>query len=72
MKKSFADKFPEIAKQWHPTKNGDLKPSDVTVGSGKSVYWICPNNPEHVWPTRVNARAWKRMSILCRKEKAWL
>ena len=26
---------PELAKQWHPTKNGDLKPTDVTAGSGK-------------------------------------
>jgi hypothetical protein len=23
-------KFPEIAKQWHPTKNGNFKPKDTT------------------------------------------
>lgn len=33
---------PELAKQWHPTKNGDLKPADVTAGSGKKVYWLLP------------------------------
>jgi len=26
---------PELAKEWHPTKNGKLTPSAVTAGSGK-------------------------------------
>jgi hypothetical protein len=33
--------FPEIAKQWHPTKNGDRKPSDYTSQSNKKVWWMC-------------------------------
>lgn len=33
---------PELAKLWHPTKNGDLKPADVTAGSGKRVWWLLP------------------------------
>ena len=37
----LATKMPALAKQWHPTKNGELKPSDVTVGSGKKVWWQC-------------------------------
>jgi very-short-patch-repair endonuclease len=32
---------PELALQWHPTKNGDLTPRDVTFGSGTSVWWVC-------------------------------
>ena len=24
---------PELAKRWHPTKNGTLRPKDVTAGS---------------------------------------
>ena len=31
---------PELAKQWHPTKNGKLTPQDVTKGSGKIVWWL--------------------------------
>ena len=27
--------FPEIAAEWHPTKNGDLLPSQVLAGSSK-------------------------------------
>jgi hypothetical protein len=36
-KKSLADTHPEVAKKWHPTKNGDLTPEDVTKGSKKRI-----------------------------------
>lgn len=39
---------PEIAKWWHPTKNGSLLPSQVTYGSGKKVWWTCKNNHEYL------------------------
>ena len=29
----------ELAKEWHPTKNGDLTPFDITLGSNKDVWW---------------------------------
>ena len=32
--------FPEIAKEWHPTKNGTLRPCDVTAKSGKRIWWL--------------------------------
>mgnify|MGYP000707564255 FL=1 len=34
--------FPLIAKEWHPTKNGELNPRDFTYGSSKKVWWLCP------------------------------
>lgn len=37
----FATFYPAIAKEWHPTKNGTLKPSDVSKKSGKKIWWIC-------------------------------
>ena len=40
-------KYPEIAKEWHPTKNGNLKPSDVTAGTNKKVWWKCPIGHEY-------------------------
>jgi hypothetical protein len=40
-------KFPEIAKEWHPTKNGDLKPSDIVPGYAKHVWWVCKKG--HSW-----------------------
>jgi len=33
--------YPDVAKEWHPTKNGDLKPEHFTRGSKKKVWWIC-------------------------------
>ncbi|WP_375091209.1 zinc-ribbon domain-containing protein [Peribacillus sp. RS7] len=32
---------PQLANEWHPEKNGDLKPTDVTKGSNKRVWWLC-------------------------------
>ena len=40
-KGSLATLLPEIATEWHPDKNGDLQPTDVSVGSGKKVWWQC-------------------------------
>ena len=33
--------FPEIAAEWHPTKNGSLKPADVTCATNKRIWWQC-------------------------------
>ena len=33
---------PDLAKEWHPTKNGDLKPTDVTSGTDKKGWWYLP------------------------------
>ena len=54
---------PKIAAQWHPTKNGDLTPDDVSHGSSKpgKIWWKC-DNPEcpvsggHEWDQYVSAR----------------
>jgi len=43
-----------LAKEWHPTKNGKLTPFDVTPGSGKKVWWICAKG--HKWTATVNSR----------------
>ena len=34
--------YPELAAQWHPTKNGTLKPSDFSYGSNARVWWYLP------------------------------
>ncbi len=45
---------PDLAKEWHPTKNGALLPSDVTLRSGKRVWWICKEG--HEWETTIHTR----------------
>jgi hypothetical protein len=47
--------FPEISKEWHPTKNGNLTPKDVVPGSGKKVWWQCKNG--HEWETRIASKS---------------
>ena len=44
---------PNIAKDWHPTLNNELKPENVVAGSGKSVWWKCAINPCHEWKTMI-------------------
>lgn len=39
--------YPNIAQEWHPNKNGDLTSNDVTHGSHKNVWWLCPNGHEY-------------------------
>jgi glutaredoxin len=51
----LATKNPELIKEWHPTKNGSLKPVDVTRGSSKKVWWICSKG--HEWEAAIFTRA---------------
>jgi hypothetical protein len=48
---------PELAKEWHPTKNGSLTPADLTLGSNKKVWWVCAKGDE--WLARVNDRDYR-------------
>lgn len=43
---SLEFKFPLVAQEWHPTKNGTLKPSEVTAGSGQKIWWVCERQHE--------------------------
>ena len=53
--KSLAEVNPELAKQWHPTKNDDLTPFDVMPGSRDEVWWRC-SNKDHEWIAPVSRR----------------
>jgi DNA-directed RNA polymerase subunit RPC12/RpoP len=52
---SLAVKDPQLAKEWHSTKNGDLSPKDVFHHSGKKVWWVCDRG--HEWQAIINNRA---------------
>jgi hypothetical protein len=47
---------PDLAAQWHPTKNGDLTPDKVTRGSHREAWWQCPAYKTHVWQARISSR----------------
>lgn len=48
-------RFPDLAKEWHPTKNHPKTPRDVKPGSNKQAWWkgACG----HVWRARIHDRS---------------
>ena len=42
--------FPDLIKEWHPSKNDELKPQDFTYGSDRKVWWVCNKGLE--WQNR--------------------
>ncbi|HEY9773362.1 MAG TPA: zinc-ribbon domain-containing protein [Planktothrix sp.] len=54
---SLSDLHPDLAQQWHPTKNGELSPAAISYGSAKIVWWVCQANAKHEWQARVAARS---------------
>ena len=36
--------YPHLVKEWHPTKNLNLTPKQVTSKTNKKVWWLCSNN----------------------------
>ena len=51
-------KFPDIAAEWHPTKNGQLKPEMFGYSSNKTVWWQCSNCKKE-WKSKINTRTSK-------------
>lgn len=58
---------PEIASEWHPTKNGTLSATDVTANSHKNVWWLGACG--HEWETRVSERTRGRGCPVCKSKK---
>ena len=64
----LASKAPDVAKEWHPTKNGDLLPTQITYGSNKRFWWqckVCGNE----WQTSVANRVAGKGCPICSKRK---
>lgn len=64
VKKGFNDLEslqPEIANEWHPTKNRKLKPDMVPLCCAKKVWWLCEFG--HEWRTEVYNRS--RIGLGC-------
>ncbi len=52
---SLLSEFPDIAKEWHPTRNGSLLPSMFFPGSNEKVWWKCPKCGRE-WRTSLSER----------------
>ena len=64
--KSLAVVNPTLAAEWHPTKNGHLRPEAVSFSSMVKAWWLCRTGctntsctTTHEWEARINARSSK-------------
>ena len=62
--------YPELAREWHPTLNGELKPSQFSYGSGKRVWWKCEKG--HEWETVILTRTRGSGCPACARQKRTL
>ena len=69
--KKYLSSYPELVKEWHPTKNGDLKPDNFTHGSDKKVWWKCSKGEDHEWQASISKRSiYRRGCPVCSGLKA--
>jgi hypothetical protein len=57
---------PNLAKEWHPTRNIGITPFDITAGANKKVWWQCDKG--HEWETTPNNRTSGSGCPICNKE----
>jgi len=62
--KSLAIIKPELATEWHPKKNGDLSPENVSAYAAKRVWWQCEKG--HDWQALVSNRSGGRGCPYCK------
>ncbi|WAC50297.1 zinc-ribbon domain-containing protein [Frigoribacterium sp. SL97] len=65
----FAFLYPEIAKEWHPTRN-EVSPDTIRPGSTLDAWWVCSLG--HEWPAPVTQRALLGSGCpFCLGQQAW-
>lgn len=63
---------PDIAMEWHPTKNGNLQPSMFSCGSDHKVWWVCPKCT-YEYQSNISHRTNKKIPTgcpICGKERS--
>lgn len=68
----LATTHPKLTVQWHPTKNKDLTPHNVTAGSNKKVHWKCSTADDHEWEALINKRTSGKNCPCCAGKKVVL
>ncbi|CAN5406132.1 hypothetical protein BH11CYA1_BH11CYA1_43440 [soil metagenome] len=53
---SLAKLCPDVAKEWHPTKNGKLKAKDVVAFTTREAWFLCPNGHSYEKPVHLRVR----------------
>ncbi len=59
--------MPKLASQWHPSKNSNFTPKDVTINSHRKVWWLGPCG--HEWQASIADRNNGRGCPYCSSKK---
>ncbi|MEK7511813.1 MAG: zinc-ribbon domain-containing protein [Patescibacteria group bacterium] len=59
----LAATHPELAKEFHPTKNAPLTAYDVVAGTNKKLWWLCSNR--HEWQATGSTRVKGKGCLEC-------
>ena len=65
---TLAEKNPNLAKEWHPLKNGEQTPEMITSGSDQKAWWLC-RKCGHEWKASVGSRHRGAGCPVCAREK---
>ncbi len=63
-------RFPELAKEWHPTENGELLPKDILPATRKVVWWLCPEGHSYSSVTSMRTSSTKTNCPYCARQRA--
>lgn len=53
---SLAERYPDLASEWHPQLNARLKPHRILPQSRLEIWWQCPSNDSHSWQCQIANR----------------
>ena len=69
---TLSNKYPDIAKQWHPSRNKNYRFNGITLtakntssGYSQNIWWRCNKNPNHEWKATVRSRTRGSKCPLC-------
>jgi hypothetical protein len=67
MTSTLAEMRPDLAGQWHPTRNGILTPDTVPAETRRRAWWVCPRGHEY----EVNVAARVQDGAACPECHPW-
>jgi len=70
--RSLAVRYPQLAKELHPKRNGGLTAYDLLNHSKKEVWWQCQKNRKHAWQCSVDRRAMEESGCIHCYHEQWL
>jgi hypothetical protein len=63
-------KFPDLANEWHPSKNMEPDPANVPGGGSLQAWWICRLG--HEWQVKISSRVFFGSQCpFCSNSKVW-